>query len=63
MALQIVWTPDAILHLNEILEYWIDRNGNSNYSKKLYQAILNTLQILSKYPESGKNYRKASLKI
>lgn len=54
MALQIDWTPDAKLQLNKILEYWIDKNGTSTYSQKLYESIRTVLQVLSKYPESGK---------
>lgn len=54
MALQIIWTVDAKDHLNEILEYWHQRNGTRTYSKKLYQTVKNALKILSKYPESGK---------
>jgi plasmid stabilization system protein ParE len=54
MALQIVWTPDAKIHLNEILEYWQARSGTSIYSQKLYQSVKNALPILAKYPESGK---------
>ncbi|MFZ4545353.1 MAG: type II toxin-antitoxin system RelE/ParE family toxin [Saprospiraceae bacterium] len=54
MALQIVWTPDAKIHLNEILEYWQARNGTNIYSQKLYQSVKNALPILAKYPESGK---------
>lgn len=54
MALQIEWTPDALLQLNEILEYWIKRNDSHTYSNKLYGTIKNILTVLSKYPESGK---------
>ncbi len=53
MALQIEWTPDAKIHLNEILEYWIDRNGSNLYSQKLYESVKLVLLVLSKYPESG----------
>ncbi len=53
MALQIEWTPDAKAHLSEILEYWIERNGTSTYSQKLYESVKNVLTVLSKYPESG----------
>lgn len=45
MALQIIWTVDAKDHLNEILEYWHQRNGTRTYSKKLYQTVRNALKI------------------
>ncbi len=54
MALQIVWTIDAKEHLNEILEYWYQRNGTKTYSQKLYQTAKNALKTLAKYPESGR---------
>lgn len=54
MALQIEWTPEARIQLNDILEYWIDRNGSGIYSQKLYETIKNVLNVLAKYPESGK---------
>jgi len=54
MALQIEWTPDAELHLTEILEYWIARNGSDFFSKQLYQAVKKILEVLSRYPESGR---------
>jgi len=54
MALQIEWTPDAKLHLNEILEYWEERIGSKLFSQKLYESIKNVLNVLSRYPESGK---------
>jgi plasmid stabilization system protein ParE len=53
MALQIIWTVDAKDHLNEILDYWHQRNGTKTYSKKLYQTVKNALKTLAKYPESG----------
>ena len=54
MALQIEWTPDAKIHLNLILEYWIENNGTRIYSQKLYESVKNVLRVLSRYPESGK---------
>ncbi len=54
MALQIVWTPDATQHFNEILEYWVQRNGSNEYSIKLYKKVKSAISIISMYPESGK---------
>ncbi len=62
MALQIVWTPDASQHLNEILEYWVERNGSNEYSMKLYQKVRSAIFVLSKYPESGKLTEKYGLR-
>lgn len=62
MALQIIWTLDATQHFNDILEYWIERNGSNVYSKKIYQTVKSTLFILSKYPESGKLTEKHGIR-
>ena len=63
MALQIVWTPESKLQLNEILKYWELRNDSLLYSKKLYKIIKNALIVLSKYPESGKISENKKVKI
>lgn len=54
MALQVIWTLDAKEHLNEILDYWHQKNGTKTYSGKLYLNVKNALRTLAKYPESGK---------
>lgn len=54
MALKLEWTERAILHLEEILNYWEDRNNSKTYSLKLYSWIQTSLELLSQYPESGK---------
>jgi len=53
MALKLEWTERAILHLEEILHYWEDRNASKTYSLKLYSWIQTSLEILSHYPHSG----------
>lgn len=54
MALQIEWTDKALNHLEDILDYWEDRNGNRTYSNKLYVIFQEALTILSKHPHSGR---------
>jgi toxin YoeB len=39
--------------LQEIVEYWNERNGSSAYSEKLFALFQNLLQQLARYPESG----------
>jgi toxin YoeB len=53
MALKIVWTKNALEHLEEILDYWKVRNGTNSYSIKLYFLIQKSLDVLSRYPSSG----------
>ncbi|MBK9212524.1 MAG: type II toxin-antitoxin system RelE/ParE family toxin [Saprospiraceae bacterium] len=55
MALKIVWTRNALEHLEEILKYWEDRNGTNQYSIKLYKLIQKSLDVLSRYPDIGIN--------
>lgn len=53
MALQIEWSKKAILHLDEVLDYWEERNGSRSYSITLFNAIQEALSVLARYPESG----------
>ncbi len=53
MALKIIWTKNALEHLEDILNYWELRNGTNSYSIKLYKLFQNGLDLLSRYPTSG----------
>ncbi|MBK9257295.1 MAG: type II toxin-antitoxin system RelE/ParE family toxin [Saprospiraceae bacterium] len=53
MALKIVWTENALSHLEDILSYWEARNGSNTYSKKLYKIFQSGLSIISEHPETG----------
>jgi toxin YoeB len=53
MALKIIWTRNAIEHLEDIINYWEVRNGTSSYSIKLYKLFQDGLNLLSRYPTSG----------
>ena len=65
MALQIIWTEIAEEQLEEILGYWVERNVSTEYAIKLNVLIEKAVQILSRYPESGRktNNKKLSVKI
>ncbi|HAQ39122.1 MAG TPA: type II toxin-antitoxin system RelE/ParE family toxin [Saprospirales bacterium] len=54
MALRLEWTERAIIHLEELLNYWEDRNASKTYSLKLYSWIQTALKLLSYYPKSGR---------
>jgi len=45
MALKIIWTRNAIEHLEDILNYWEVRNGSSSYSIKLYKLFQDGLNL------------------
>jgi len=50
---KIEWSIEAEQDLVRILEYYVQRNGNNTYSKKLYAKINKTLSIISKRPNIG----------
>lgn len=52
---KIIYSKRAQIKLFQILEYFRERNGNSTYSKKLYQKISKEINLLSKHPELGKH--------
>ena len=53
MVLKIIWTRNAIEHLEDILNYWEVRNGTNSYSIKLYKLFQNGLDVLSRNPLTG----------
>jgi len=63
MALQIIWTDIAEEHLNEILYYWISRNRSTAYAIKLNELLEKAIQILSRYPNSGRKTNHKNLRV
>jgi plasmid stabilization system protein ParE len=45
---EIVWSVTAKIQFATVLEYFIERNGNSNYSIKLLNEVEGLLNTLSK---------------
>lgn len=43
----IVWSKVAKLQLANVLEYYVERNGNPNYSLKLLKEVEDLLNTLS----------------
>ena len=52
--LSIFWTETAIRQRNYIFEYWIKRNKNNTYAKKLNEKIKERTELLKHNPEIGK---------
>ncbi len=50
---KIEWSIDAKLDLIDILQFYIDRNGSSAYSRKLNNKINKVVSKLIKYPYLG----------
>ena len=44
----VIWSKKAIYELRQILEFYTERNGNSDYSFKILDKIEATLEILKK---------------
>lgn len=47
---EIVWSELAKLQFATTLEYFVERNGNSDYSLKLVDEVEDLLQTLSNSP-------------
>jgi addiction module RelE/StbE family toxin len=65
MAKQVIWSPRSKRELNEILEYWIQRNKSNSYSKKLTKLFKKAAQLISEHPNMGKltNDKTARFKV
>ncbi|MDR6966370.1 toxin YoeB [Flavobacterium arsenatis] len=44
---EIVWSSLAEIQLQTVLEFYSERNGNSNYSLKLLDEVENLLETIS----------------
>ncbi|RZJ50157.1 MAG: type II toxin-antitoxin system RelE/ParE family toxin [Chryseobacterium sp.] len=51
---KIIWTKKANFERKEILEYWINRNKSSRFSKKLNKLFLESLKQICIYPYIGR---------
>jgi plasmid stabilization system protein ParE len=54
MAGRVIWSLNAERHLQDILEYWKNRNKSSVYPKKLKRMFLEMAKTLSAQPYLGK---------
>ncbi len=50
---RIEWSRNAEIQLQEILEYFAERNKSDRYSRKLYKQFKSELQLVAKKPEIG----------
>ncbi len=50
-----MWSPRAEIDLFQIMEFYKMRNGNSNYSARIYSRIKRALIILKQFPGIGAN--------
>lgn len=54
MAKRIKWSRKAVADRIQILDYWFQRIGNKEYSKKLDKSLREVVKLLSEYPELGR---------
>lgn len=54
MAKRIIWAPQAVADRIQILDYWYKRIGTKNYSAKLDDIFKETVQLLSRFPQLGR---------
>lgn len=50
---KIEWLAEANLDLKDILNFYIERNGSANYSKKLNTKFNKSIQLIAKNPFIG----------
>lgn len=50
---EIIWTPRSKIDLYQIAEFYGKRNGNYNYSKKIYAKIKRSVLILRRFSGIG----------
>jgi len=60
---KVKWSLEARLDLIDILEFYIKRNGNSVYSRKLHQSINKNIKYLKSNPFLGKQTDDPSIRV
>ncbi|MFZ4548477.1 MAG: type II toxin-antitoxin system RelE/ParE family toxin [Bacteroidales bacterium] len=54
VTIKVEWSDEAKLDLLDILQFYINRNGNSIYSRKLFSRINKSFRLLCTNPYLGK---------
>jgi plasmid stabilization system protein ParE len=50
----VVWTVTAAKQRRSILNYWLQVTGNKDYSRKIIETTKKHVQLILKYPKSGR---------
>ena len=50
---KIIWSPRSEIEISQILDFYGKRNGNYNYSRKIYARIRRSILILKQFPGNG----------
>ena len=62
-ARKVIWSQNATGQLNEILNYYLERNGNNAYGSKLYKRIISTARTLSTQSLIGKKTEHENIRV
>jgi len=54
MALKVLYSPQFMDDLEAILQFYYERNGSDQYSKKLLKMIHRQIRLLTTMPEIGR---------
>lgn len=60
---QVVWTDTAIAELEGILQFYLDRNQNNNYSNWLLSSIEKRIELISIYSQIGRRTDLPNIRI
>ena len=60
---KIVWTKKANVERKDILEYWINKNKSKTYSIKLNKLFIETLKLISEYPNIGRQTSEKNTRV
>jgi len=60
---KIVWTQKANVERKDILEYWINKNKSKTYSIKLNKLFIESLKLISEYPNIGRKTSNANTRV
>ena len=63
MVRRIIWTKRASIVFSKVLQFYIKRNGNKIYSKKLNTEIKQIIDLLGKHPYLGKKTDKENVRV
>jgi toxin YoeB len=50
---KIIWSPRSEIDIYQILVFYGERNGNYNYSRKIYTRIRRSVLVLKQFPGIG----------
>jgi toxin YoeB len=54
MARKVIWTKRAQQERKDILDFWIDHNKSTAFSKKLNQLFRESIRLIKLYPGIGR---------